>query len=594
MNPEWLCYVNGQEYGPYTWPQLVQMAQSGNVVPQTHVRRNFDSQWYLAEQVPGLFSAPAVSAAQSPKKAAHPTTPPRTAAPSKSSSLSKSGVQPIATAPVAPQVHAPVMEAPQQHAYQPAPQAAAPQQPAVPKGRAVAAPTTPVPVANADTKPQWIPVNPSASAPGAAATSAQPSFAVATQPSPSGEAAAIPGKKKDNNKQLVLYLGGAIAGVALLGGAVLIYKFTRPPEKPAEVAVAKPVEVPTTEADPNVISEESNGAEANPADVVEPAPKPNSTPTKQANTPASTAANTKPGAKAETPKATNTAGSANTSAALIKSVTAWKPLDKFGSIGTSSGLRCQKLECYLAADAAGRRVAWRPGSAPAAAPPAEGTPGEPSEPPQPAVVVPYVPAEAAPYLFVNVSIINTDKKARVYEGWNVSKTAAVVVDGQGNQLTLVPASQTPGVLRQPTKELQPNETIQDTLVFAVPDKADLLFRLALPKTAFTSSFSGAWAYEISRTDLVAAQETAAGPGQPGAPPAQARSSVTIPIPGLQDPPPPMPIQPAPAPEPEMEKKPMPTERIPIPGLTDTPENKPAGPKKPDEVPNLNPPQPKKK
>ena len=56
MNPEWLCYVNGQEFGPYTWPQLVQMAASGNVVPQTYVRRNFDSQWYLAEQVPGLFA----------------------------------------------------------------------------------------------------------------------------------------------------------------------------------------------------------------------------------------------------------------------------------------------------------------------------------------------------------------------------------------------------------------------------------------------------------------------------------------------------------------------------------------------------------
>ena len=55
MNPEWLCYVNGQEYGPYTWPQLVQMAAAGNVLPSTHVRRNFDSQWYTAEQVPGLF-----------------------------------------------------------------------------------------------------------------------------------------------------------------------------------------------------------------------------------------------------------------------------------------------------------------------------------------------------------------------------------------------------------------------------------------------------------------------------------------------------------------------------------------------------------
>src|SRR5688572_7671947 len=190
MNPEWLCYVNGQEYGPYTWPQLVQMAQSGNVVPQTHVRRNFDSQWYLAEQVPGLFSAPAVPAAQSPKKAAHPAMPPRAAATSgiSKSSMSKSGVQPVAAAASVPQVHAPQVYAP---AMEPVPQLPipTPQPAALPKGRVVTAPTAPVPVATTETKPQWIPVNPPATAPAAAA--AQPSFAVA--PQPSGEAAAVPG-----------------------------------------------------------------------------------------------------------------------------------------------------------------------------------------------------------------------------------------------------------------------------------------------------------------------------------------------------------------------------------------------------------------
>ncbi len=578
MNPEWLCYVNGQEYGPYTWPQLVQMAAAGNVTPATHVRRNFDSQWYLAEHVPGLFAAPA--AGVTPQAAAHPTA---AARPAVASGVAKAR-------PVTAAAHTP---APQVAAAQPVyPQ----QQPAVPKGRVVsAAPTAIAPVA--DTKPNRIApivVNP------AAANTAAPGAYAASATTADGDEP-LPGKRKDSSKQLVLYLGGAIAGVALLGGVALIWKFTRPPEAPKEVAAA--VIVPQEESDPNLIAEEATGEEANPTDVesIRPAVK----------------SDTKPGTKTETIAKKNDTTVATTNP-LVKSIASWKPIEKFGSVGAKSGLTCTKMSSYLAADATGRRVSVRTtgGAVAPNAPAAEAvgaaasvnpateanatdTPpiAAPAVAPAPAAAtgpVKYVSAEAAPFLFVEVTITNRDTKPLTYAGWNNGETAALLVDGAGKPFSLVPVSGTPNVMRHAgAKEVKPGEAIQDTLVFAVPANAELLFRLVLPRPAFSAKLSGAWGYEIGGVALASTAMAGGDPTAPGQPTGPIGRQ-PIPIPGLQEPPPmppPVPVQPAPA-EPEM-KKPEPKERIPIPGLTDEPEKKPAGPKMLEEVPNPNPAVPKK-
>lgn len=585
MNPEWLCYVNGQEYGPYTWPQLVQMAAAGNVVPSTNVRRNFDSQWYLAEHVPGLFSAPGAPVA--PQAAAHPTTAPRATAVAAGKAVSKSGARPVVTAAVA---SAPVA----QPAVHPQPQPVYAQQPAVPKGRVVsAAPTAIAPVA--DTRPIPIAINP------AATNYVAPASATATDEP-------IPGKKKDNSKQLVIYSGAAIVAVALLGGAALIWKFTRPPEAPKEVAVA-PVILPQEEADPNVIAEEANGTEANPTEVIENAKPANKSTTKTA-------------AKTATPTKTETAAAPSP---LLKSIAAWKPIEKFGSVGAKNGLTCTKLSAYLAADVTGRRVVVRTtggavaapagiapageavdnGAAATVAPAVEGNAAETPPiaaplvaPAAPTGPVKYVSAEAAPFLFVEMTITNKDSKPLTYGGCNSGDSTALLIDAAGKPFSLVPVSGTPNVVRQPAgKEVNPGEAIQDTLVFAVPANADLLFRFALPRLAFSAKLPpGAWGYEIGGAALAASAQPTAGtdPANPGKPTGPIGRQA-IPIPGLQDPPPPAPM-PVPAPaqpaEPEM-KKPEPKERIPIPGLTDEPEKKPAGPKIAEEVPNLNPPPAKK-
>jgi hypothetical protein len=58
---QYMLAVNGQQYGPFKMAQLQQMAQSGQLTPQTYVWRQGMPQWELAENVAelaSLFGAP--------------------------------------------------------------------------------------------------------------------------------------------------------------------------------------------------------------------------------------------------------------------------------------------------------------------------------------------------------------------------------------------------------------------------------------------------------------------------------------------------------------------------------------------------------
>ena len=56
MKAEWFARVDGQEYGPYTWQQMLQMAAEGRVPADLPVRRSIDKRWFAARQVPGLVA----------------------------------------------------------------------------------------------------------------------------------------------------------------------------------------------------------------------------------------------------------------------------------------------------------------------------------------------------------------------------------------------------------------------------------------------------------------------------------------------------------------------------------------------------------
>jgi hypothetical protein len=49
-------YVMGQEYGPYPWGQLRQMATTGQLKADASVRNATGGGWYPVSQVPGVFS----------------------------------------------------------------------------------------------------------------------------------------------------------------------------------------------------------------------------------------------------------------------------------------------------------------------------------------------------------------------------------------------------------------------------------------------------------------------------------------------------------------------------------------------------------
>jgi hypothetical protein len=591
MNPEWLCYVEGQEYGPYTWPQLVQMAAAGNIIPTSYVRRHHDSQWYTADQVPGLFG-PAVPV--SPKHAARPAGAPPS--PAASGAMKKVSTTKTAIRTATPQTHSPPPADTRSATLTP-PEGMPELPPAIPqelpRGRVASKPAAAQqqPVATQSPtagKPGWIPVVKEA-APGQ--VSASPLSFPATAKT-TGEVA--PAKKPDKSKTMVLALGGAIAGVALIGIIAVVWKMNQKPPAIKEVVTATPVEIPTTEVDP------LSAIEANPTDAATAPATTAASATKKGTAPAATTGlETKPAA----------APSDAAAVLLVKSVKQWKPIEEFGKIGVVPGLTCTKIDAWLAADATGRRVNVKLQTNAAAgeevqasvAPAAEGAAAEP-----PAIAAPvtgtggtqFVATEAAPFLFVQVTINNGDKvKPRPYAGWNVGDTAAILADATGKPFSVVPPAATPGVTRIAAKEVLPGETIVDTLVFAVPPAGDLLFRLALPKPAFSAKQTGAWGYEVSGAGLAtlaAGPQGAAAEGNVAAPAPVVRPMVALPIPGVQEEPKSQPALAGPAPEPEVKKPAFnPNGPIPIPGLTDVPADKPAGPKKPEEVPNLNAP-PKKK
>ncbi|QDU25161.1 hypothetical protein ETAA8_02230 [Anatilimnocola aggregata] len=581
MNPEWLCYVNGQEYGPYTWTQLVQMAAAGNVVPATHVRRNFDSQWYLAEHVPGLFATASAPVA-TPKTAAHPV-----AAPSASGAMKAIP----AGRPVAKGV--PIV---QQQGVQPA-AASLPQ--GVPRGRVVSAPAAP-PVAAAGPA-AWSPV---------VNTGAAPAMNKAAARTDDED---LTGTKPDKSKTMVLALGGAILAIGLLGAIAIIWKMNAPPA--AEPVAAKGVVIATEETDPGLSSERGATAPAKPATKT-----------------TATAAKTDTAA----PRAAAAKAEADT---LVKAVKKWSQIEKFSRLGIRDGLVVDKVTVWLAVDAAGKRVDPNALALAAKVPPVATPPVAANTTPVPGAAPEIVAPSTAPtlgdlvpgsqafaielpkFVFVELQIKNASARPQQYSGWNSEATAALLVDDEGLPLPLAPIAATPTAARKSATEIQPGESTPDTLVFTMNEPQDNDFRLVLPQKALSKLAKGSFGIAISPAALAANSGTGLAQNPGGmAGPGATRSSTSIPIPGLEEEPKPLPppaavppvAAPGLTPEPEM-KKPVPDSsgKIPIPGLSDEPEMKkpvpdssgkipipglsdepakPAdGPKKPEEVPNTAPP-----
>ena len=68
MASQWYCKVLGQQMGPLSFPDLVELVRSGTLKEDDPVRRDGRSQWTPAGEVIGLLRA----AAKKPAEAAPP------------------------------------------------------------------------------------------------------------------------------------------------------------------------------------------------------------------------------------------------------------------------------------------------------------------------------------------------------------------------------------------------------------------------------------------------------------------------------------------------------------------------------------------
>jgi hypothetical protein len=104
VKAEWIANVGGEEYGPFTWDQMLDMAAQGRVTPELPIRKVSDSQWSTAAAIPGLLGGAKPAA---PKAATPPA--PAAAAPAAKSAIKKAKplARPPAGRPVPPVVGTP-------------------------------------------------------------------------------------------------------------------------------------------------------------------------------------------------------------------------------------------------------------------------------------------------------------------------------------------------------------------------------------------------------------------------------------------------------------------------------------------------------
>lgn len=542
MNPEWLCYVNGQEYGPYTWPQLVQMAAAGNVVPETHVRRTSDTQWYTAEQIPGLFGpatpapiptapaaiAPAPVAAVSPVAVVNPV--PTGKAVARKTSVQTTAAQPDAAQPGSAQPSA--TQPTTSHAAAKTPAAGIPRSKSVTKS----SPSTTAPTASR--KAAETTSVPAVSG-GSGGFSIQTSSSLAKGRADE-KSGGISGRGKStaqDSKTMLFVLGGLLGVVCILGVVLLVWALNG--FAPSDSKATARADVPVEEA-PVAVEPEAPVAEAPPAKTeVKPA---------------------EPPPPVEAPKV----DPREENKAILKSVGKFTSADAFTPRGVRNGLIIEKVRAWLASDEAGTPASPLPRpKEPEKEPGSEGLPAGlarslgdliPSGPP---------PLPKPKYVFVELSIKNTAQKPLPYAGWNAMDSAAVLVDEQSDALPLTPIDTTPQAKRKSAMELAAGESLSDTVVFTMNEPYDSAFSLVLPGKALSKQIRVNFGVVISPQSLVVRDPEGYMP----------RAEGSIPIPGLHD----EPLGP------NAGMRPAGAVRNAIPGLGDDEMNtpKPAGMNKPE-------------
>ena len=342
------------------------------------------------------------------------------------------------------------------------------------------------------------PVNAGASPPPA------PAFAISVAPSGAAGKSAEPTEpaKKGMSPLLVVgILGGAVALVAVIGIGVLVWSLTRP-EKSPEEQLASAMEREMQGA----LEEMAQDLQANPPTELNPqAVASDLQPiADQMQKALSDNLNKRPAGSA--PAVNAAPASAADAAKVLKSVARWTDASQLRGVELNK-LKLSLGSVWLASDEAGTKT-------------------EPA-------------AGGAKYVFVEVQLKNIAPVARKYKSWNATAGTSVVLADQNDAvLSLVPSSDTPAANRLDTVELQPGQSVTDTLVFTGPSGTVEKLKLALAKSALAENArfrtGSHFALEIPLEVLLASGSTRASansaeepiaanraaPAGPGEPPAE--------------------------------------------------------------------------
>jgi hypothetical protein len=295
-----MANVGGEEYGPFTWDQMLDMAAQGRVTPELPIRKVSDSQWSTAAAIPGLLGGTRPAA---PKPAA------KVAAAAAKSGIKKA--KPLARPPAA-RPAPPVVGAPQN----------------IPVG---------VPVGS----PVGVAVGSPASSSGA--------FNFDLNSSPSGKQRTVKksvldddddigGKQKSNTPLILGALGGVAALVAVLVGLTIYMTMFRGGNEEKLAATNTSTEEQTEPEDP---AESNPGGAEGEGEIG--AKKANATQTK-----------TEKGAKGSSPDIQG--GATKEQIAIVQGIREWKNIVTLKSVGIGNA-RVAISRVWLATDATGKRAA---------------------------------------------------------------------------------------------------------------------------------------------------------------------------------------------------------------------------------------------
>ena len=315
VSAEWFVGVDAQEFGPFTWEQMRQMAAEGRLIPTSQVRRQSEAQWTTAGETPGLLTPVAPTTPSSGK----PPAAVKTAKTNVADNSKLKRARPISVPAANSQTSA-------RHSNGSIPVG-------VPVGASVAPPTVAPPVVAASSAK--FPVKLSTSSPKQAAP---PKKAKSLQ----AEAADTVLKKRQASPwMLVTLLGGGALAVGVIG-ALVIYLSWRQPDHADQTSAASKTTTASAPAKTTAEGEANPGEkEVNPASDVASDRSEKKTPDTKLNA-------------AKTEKKTGAAGG---SLAAVKAVQNWSEGASFKiRIGAATKLVIER-RAWLAGDAAGKPLA---------------------------------------------------------------------------------------------------------------------------------------------------------------------------------------------------------------------------------------------